>query len=632
MSAENRPVSKAQELHEQAITALSGGRLDEGMALLKKALAAASGSPVASSIILNDLGTACWQRGQVALAEKHYTKAVNLAPQNARALGNYGVFLVEQNRLAEGEPLLARAIALMPDHYKIQNDVGRLHQKKGNLAAAERFFNQSIRLNPNWTNARNNLGELLIDMRRYEDADAQFHEALKLTPENAVTLTGLGKVRQKLMQLDEALEYFDRALAADPTLERTWERKLNILERTQRLDEAQEALAQAKAACPNGPRLVMFEAKLLRRQDKLQEALALLEKLRPAIEKDSRGDSPFLWNLLFEMGELYDRVNDIDRAFECIAKANAGEAASPLAQSYDKTELPRRIAILKNDFTADIASQPGPIPGDKAAPVFLIGFPRSGTTLLDQIMSSHPGLRVADERPAVDKMAQRLTEMYGAVFPRQPGRAGAGPTQLAGLADFNASDVPELRTAFYDEHGMAAMAWNGVFVDKLPLNIIQAGLIKRVFPQAKFILALRHPCDSVLSCFMRRFELNPGMVQYLNLTDAANFYSAVFDLWEHYAGIIKPDVHVIHYEDVVANFRPTVGALLEFLGVPWNDAVLEYDKTAREKARISTPSYHQVTQKLYTRASGRWLRYEKHMQDVIPILEPWARKFGYTME
>jgi hypothetical protein len=208
----------------------------------------------------------------------------------------------------------------------------------------------------------------------------------------------------------------------------------------------------------------------------------------------------------------------------------------------------------------------------------------------------------------------------------------SGHSALSGLADFPLSEVEGMRAQYFTEHGGWAATWEGVFIDKLPLNIVHAGLITRVFPGAKFILALRHPCDVVLSCFLRRFDLNTAMVQFLDLEGAARFYDAVFSLWGRYTSVMKLDVHAIHYEDVVSDFRPTVASLLDFLGVPWNDAVLEYDRTAREKAHISTPSYHQVTQKIYTRASGRWLRYRKHMEPVLPILEPWVKKLGYSMD
>lgn len=616
MKQESRAASKAEQLHGQAVQALSAGHLDEGMALLKKALDNA-GSDIARSIILNDLGTACWQKGQVAMAEKHYAKAAQLAPQNARAVGNYGAFLVERGRLKEGEPHIRKALADMPDHYKIQNDAGRLAHKKGNLSAAEKFYLESIRLNPSWINAHVNLGDLLTDMGRYEDAEKALQEALKVNPQSAPALNALGKVYTRQKQDEDALECFDDALERDPTLDSAWGRKLNLLERMQRLDEAAAALEKARAACPDSARVIVFSARLLRRQGKEGEALRLLEKTRPKLKADERLDQSFMWSFFFELGELYDRAGETDRAFECFTKANAGEAGGPRAQAVDKDALLQSIARLREGFTPELAKKPGIAAGEKRAPVFLIGFPRSGTTLLDQILSSHPDIRVADEKPAIDRIAEKLVGT-------QP-----GTTPLAGLADFSAAQAAELKKLYFTEHGVEE--GQGVFVDKLPLNIIHVGFIKRLFPDAKFILALRHPCDTVLSCFMQRFELNPAMAQFLSLEDAARFYDAVFGLWDRYTKVMKLDVHTIRYEDVVADFRPTVAALLEFLGVPWNDAVLEYDKTAREKPRINTPSYHQVTEKIYTRASGRWVKYRRHMEAELNTLRPHAQRFGYDI-
>ncbi len=630
MSSDSRPASRAQQLHEEAIRTLTAGRVDEGMALLKKALAAAEGSPMASSIILNDLGMACWQKGQLTAAEKHYKKAVTLGPMNARALGNYGAFLVEQKRLDEAEPMLKQALAMLPGHYKIQSDYGRLMHRRGRLATAERHYLEAIRLNPEWVNAYCNLGDLLVEMNRHEEAASAYVAALKLRPKNVAAHNGMGKLCVKMKRFDEALDWFNKALALDPALERSWERKLNLLERTHRLEEAEEALKQAKAACPNSLNIGSIEARLLRRAGKLDEAIALLEKLRPAAEQLEKTDPQLLWGILFELAELYDRTDRYDAAFASMARAKAGEANDVKALAYDKDELPLRVGILNDLFTPNLARRPGAAPLAKA-PVFLVGFPRSGTTLLDQILSSHPKIRVADEEPAVDKMARDIVDAYAASFPRRK-QGNAGHPALAALADLTLEDVQAMRKRFFAEHGAWTENWDGVFIDKLPLNIIHAGLIGRTFPGTKFILALRHPCDAVLSCYLRRFDLNTAMVQFFSLEDAAQFYDAVFRLWEHYNSVLKLDVHAIHYEDVVSDFRPAVGPLLDFLGLAWDDAVLEYDRTAREKAHISTPSYHQVTQKIYTRASGRWLRYRKHMEPVLPILAPWVNKFGYSMD
>ena len=163
----------------------------------------------------------------------------------------------------------------------------------------------------------------------------------------------------------------------------------------------------------------------------------------------------------------------------------------------------------------------------------------------------------------------------------------------------------------------------------MPLNIAHAGLIHRLFPEAKFILALRDPRDCVLSCFMQTFLPNDAMANFLTLEDAAKFYDFVMDLWKQYEGMLPLTVHRVRYEDVVSNFDESVRSLLQFLGLPWDDAVSHYQDTAMKREQIRTPSYHQVVQPIYKRASGRWLNYRIQIQPVLGILEPWAKQFGY---
>ena len=166
-------------------------------------------------------------------------------------------------------------------------------------------------------------------------------------------------------------------------------------------------------------------------------------------------------------------------------------------------------------------------------------------------------------------------------------------------------------------------------VDKLPLNTIKAGLIHRIFPQARFLFVQRHPCDCVLSCFMQNFKLNDAMVNFLDLADAAQVYDEVMTLWQQYQAVLPLRVHTVRYETLVEAFEETVTPILDFLGVGWDDGVQNYGETALRRGKIDTPSYDQVTQPLYTRARGRWKRYRNHLQPVLPLLLPWARHFGY---
>jgi hypothetical protein len=188
-----------------------------------------------------------------------------------------------------------------------------------------------------------------------------------------------------------------------------------------------------------------------------------------------------------------------------------------------------------------------------------------------------------------------------------------------------------LRGAYFEEldRHLDGDRRDALVVDKLPLNAVRAGLIHRMFPNAKFLFALRHPCDSVLSCFMQRFGLNNAMAQFLDLGDAARYYDKVMSLWMQYRAVLPLDVHTLRYEDLVRDFRTTIGDVLDFLALDWDDSVFDYIDTAKKRGKINTPSHDQVIQPLYSRASGRWRKYEDQMKPVLPLLLPWAERFGY---
>ena len=163
----------------------------------------------------------------------------------------------------------------------------------------------------------------------------------------------------------------------------------------------------------------------------------------------------------------------------------------------------------------------------------------------------------------------------------------------------------------------------------MPLNIIYVGEIVRIFPNAKFILAIRHPCDCVLSCFMQNFELNDAMANFLNLEDSAKLYDTTMSLWETYSKVFPINFHVIKYEDIVSNFDKSVEKLLNFLDLPWSENVKKFYKKAEVRGVISTPSYNQVSQPIYSKSIGRWKNYNKEISKIIPTLDPWIKRYKY---
>ena len=163
----------------------------------------------------------------------------------------------------------------------------------------------------------------------------------------------------------------------------------------------------------------------------------------------------------------------------------------------------------------------------------------------------------------------------------------------------------------------------------MPLNILHVGEILRFFPNAKFILALRHPYDCVLSCFMQNFMLNHAMANFLNIDDASKLYDLTMSLWKKYTKVFKIDYHIVRYEDVISNFKYTIKGVLSFLKVPWSDNVTQFYKTAEKRGIINTPSYNQVSQPIYSNSMYRWKNYEKEFVKSNISLENWIKEFNY---
>ncbi len=620
-------MTKSDALYQQALGALRTGRLPEGIQLLMEAL---KENP-SSGAIHNDLGTAYWQSGEPAKAELHYSAAVRHAPKNPYALNAFGTFLMEQDRLDEAETLLKRAYKLKPDHFEIPNNFGLLRHRQGRFEEAQELYFQAIKLNPKWANPYTNLAGLMRDTDKPEPAYEFFKKSVGLNPNNPIAWRGLGQAAFYLKHEEEGIAAFRQSLRLDPKSERTWAFLLNSYEKLNRMDEAEKVFFEAKKLFGSTPPIALFEAKMLRRQKKYDEAIAVMQSFIAAVkdlDTDREKNVSFYHEFWFELGMLYDRVNDVDKAFECLTAANDASRQTRQYLEIDNRAVSSEIDIIKREFAIGYQAKTASVPLDEKVSrmVFLVGFPRSGTTLLDQILSSHPDVTVAEETPATSKMSHYLLHRHGKAELTQ-----MKPGYIAGLEDINEQELKDMRAIYFAEVGEGALQGRGkVFVDKLPLNLLHALLVRRVFPDAQFILALRHPCDSVLSNFMQRFDFNVAMVRMAEINDAAKFYDECFSLWDLMVKEIAIKAHEIHYEDVVADFKPTVEGMLNFLGLEWTDAVMNYDETARnKKTRINTPSYHQVTEKIYTRASGRWLRYKKHLKDILPILKPYAIKYGY---
>jgi len=260
------------------------------------------------------------------------------------------------------------------------------------------------------------------------------------------------------------------------------------------------------------------------------------------------------------------------------------------------------------------AAPPPPIPGAAATHVFLIGYPRSGTTLVENILASAPGVVALEERDTLADTEEALVANDGT------------------MADLDALDAAEL-TAFREKYWARVRAWGGevagqVFVDMNPLNGIKLPLIARLFPEARILIMRRDPRDVLLSCFRINFVPSPAAFAFSDLEEAARHYDALMRLTELCRARLPLAFHEVRYDRLVADFETTVRALAAFAGLGWTDDFHAFDSTAKTRG-VRTASATQVRRGLYD-GGGNWRRYRAELAPILPILAPWVERFGFA--
>jgi len=375
----------------------------------------------------------------------------------------------------------------------------------------------------------------------------------------------------------------------------------------ERLNRAQEAEAVAETVlrhAPQHPAAALARARCLRRRGELEDARTQLQ----VVPTDHC--TP---DLLFERGRISDRLGHYGDAMNAFVRANQQLSAGfPSAQ---RELLPRLIARTQQVCSRVPVDRWTPIPaGDRPAPLFLVGFNRSGTTLLDRMLDAHPDAHILEEVDALDAARETLGTAY--------------PDRLH-LLDATAAD--RARRAYFavvDRH--LPRSTPGLRVDKLPLNTISLPLIYRLFPDARVVFSLRHPCDVVLSNFMQPYAPNAITVHFDSLAASAELYSRVMTLGILLQKQLPLPVLELRYEDLVEDWAHQLRRLLDFAGLPWSPDLLRYRERAGSGTHIKTPSYDQVVEPVYTRARGRWHHYRADLAPVLPTLQPFIERFGYA--
>jgi tetratricopeptide (TPR) repeat protein len=599
---------------QDIVAAFQAGRLADSEQWSREALQQSSANDDFSLLLAMSLH----RQGRLDEALVVYAELAQRHPDSSLHRGNYATVLRDLGRLEEAAQAYAKALELQPDNVEqlinfglLQMQLKRFHEARETLLHAHYLDRESMVARMAAARAcaicrDHRVGQLLRPWREW----------LPLDDERQLELADL-------FQLDGEAEIacmlLEDVAARSPT---SMPPKLALaaaLERMNRLDAARTLLDRIEAIRDPADEATRLEitrqrATLSLRGGDAIQALALLEQAGPRNE----GDCVYF----FTQAEVYDKLGNPEQALDALRQAHAlkldelkvtvperfepGAAVLPLTAQRVTVEECRRWPAL----TAPDAAH---------SPIFIVGFPRSGTTLLEQMLDAHPALQSMDERPFFNTLDDQL-EDYGFELPRD-------------MHKLDQHLCDELRKGYLSlVCSKITRRWDTRLVDKNPLNMSWLPLIHRLFPEAQFILALRHPCDVMVSNYMQNFRAAVLASACTSMERLATAYVTAMEHWLHHVEVFKPNVFVSRYEDLVADPEGQTGKIASFLGLDDAAPLMQFDQHARNKGFIATPSYSQVIQPVNKKGLNRWLRYRDALEPAFPILKPMLDYWGYSVD
>ena len=552
---------------------------------------------------------------------KYYEKALLLDPDNSIVHCNMAYRLLELGEHKQAVDHFVRALKSNPNSAMGLAGLGKAMLSQDKIDQAEEYINKALALAPWDMHAHVAKASLHDHQRDSTAAEREWRHVIEHQPAKCDGYTGLAKHYSALGQYDEARALFRLAEENNAANLRVYQAWSQMEEQVHNLDEAERLAEKAISFDASYPGLGILKSKLARRRKDYTAAHDILGR----IDGTAIDNNHIKASYLFELGIVLDKLGRFPEAFAAFEEANQAKNCYA-GRVYDPENDQQKFARLKQAFSKEnwqrLSSMMIPDDENTPQPVFIVGFPRSGTSLLEQILGSHPQIAPAGELEFITDLS------------RQTGSDITG-SKLAYPAFLLDKDAPLTRQQLLEmrDYYLSGIKSLGVIdsssrwvTDKLPHNAVHLGLIKLLFPRSPVIHISRHPLNSCLSAFFSNFMSAHRYTSSLEST--AQHYKQVTDMLLHYRSI-GIEFLEIRYEDLVTDQEAITRQVLDYIGAPWSDACLQHHKSDRV---VKTASYEQVTQKIYTSSLYRYRNYREAVQQIIPILRPTIEHFGYTTD
>lgn len=646
---------QSDALHLMGLMAHAYGNLDLAIDHLRRACQA----PRVLPTYLSNLGEMCRQKGLLVEAEQAARRAVTLDSTLVAGWNNLGIILQEAGKLEESRSCLERVLALQPNYPEAHNNLGNTLKRLGQLKQARTHYEEALRLMPGYAEAMSNLSHLLNDLGQSDEALELARRAIEANPRLSDAYINAAAVEVGRNREAEAIRWIEALLSYAPMHVGGLGVRATALRHLGRLDEALVDARRAVAAAPGDGDAQNILGEILQAQNKTAEALVAFDTAAKSLgfapekalnnrgialmelgEKDAAmatfeqvlsqyprsaaawfnladlrrfkaGDPAILaMEALLMEGGLQSKADitalhfalakgwlDIGNAERAFAYFDEGNRQKRQTFDYDPSATEHWIAQIIASFSGEVVQRTRSATSQGDMAVFVVGMPRSGTTLIEQILASHPAITGAGELPTLQTVIRE---------------AGPYPAMVASLRQ---ADEMELGRRYLEQvRGLAA--GHGKVVDKMPSNFLFCGMINRMLPDAKIIHVVRDPVDTCLSCYTKLFR-STQLFSY-DQSELGLFYRQYERLMAHWRSVLPKEQFIeVRYEDVVGNLEGEARRLVEFCGLEWDPTCLDFHTTGRI---IRTASLNQVRRPLYSDSVGRWRQYATYLAPLLAAL------------
>jgi tetratricopeptide (TPR) repeat protein len=616
------------------------------------------------------LGATLLKTRQIKEAEKILREAIELAPNFAKPHEDLGILLLEENRPDDAVPILRNATRLDPKAELAFFNLGRAlamlgngaeadkafeaafelnperkrlalaaeHHRNGRLDEAEKLFRETLRDNPGNVDAERFLGAIAASQSRFGEAERRFRRAIELAPDFVRAIIDLGLVLKEQSRYEEAIDCFKQAIQLEPQNVQPHFQLASTLAPAALTYDAVEAYQRVLEIQPEHAGATLGLAHMLKTVGRQDEAVAAYRKfigLKPdegdgywslanlktyrlnnedIREMESRlaGDDltdQSAVSFLFALAKTFEDQGDIDRAW---GYYRGGNEKRRMLEHYDPVQTEVTNDAIISVFDRPFLEQNTGLGNPDPAPIFIVGLPRSGSTLLEQILASHSMVEGTAELPYAGRLAASLSRNRadGINYPEAARELGEKQFKAMGQE-------------YVDLAQLHRTEGRSRFIDKMPNNTPTIGLLHLMLPNAKIIDARRHPLDSCFSCYRQLFA--QGQTFTYDLTDIGEYFLQYERMMDHWHDVLPGRVLTVQYEDMVMDFENQVRRLLEYCELPWEDSCINFYETERP---VRTASSEQVRQPIYSQSINRWRNYEQYLGELIEVLEPSLPRYA----